>query len=236
MKYRPLGAWSEHSGRSVIARTIITRDKIQLALPRPDTPLFPHPRPRLPLHVPSLSLRGRQKLALARPCLKTPSTFSILTIGSISSYTTQDSVPFPPFRVIDLHGRCSPWPPSPENVIRFWPNRVTFSIQRRHFGRNRKYGSKRRPRTKAETDSHGKREEMGDLSRWQRISQLTFRLQQACRTCQKKKIRCDGNTPCTSCMVHKIDCVFTQMRQRRGSRRGYVVTIVQRDPCSNAND
>ncbi|KAH8701524.1 fungal-specific transcription factor domain-containing protein [Talaromyces proteolyticus] len=46
------------------------------------------------------------------------------------------------------------------------------------------------------------------------------RIATACKTCQRKKIRCDGKVPCTYCSEHKLDCMFNQSGQRRGSRRG----------------
>ncbi|EXJ87194.1 hypothetical protein A1O3_04153 [Capronia epimyces CBS 606.96] len=56
------------------------------------------------------------------------------------------------------------------------------------------------------------------------------RIATACRTCQKKKIKCDGNKPCNYCMTHDVECIFPQLRQRGGSRRGakYMDTLENR--------
>lgn len=51
------------------------------------------------------------------------------------------------------------------------------------------------------------------------------RSSKACDVCHKKKIKCDGNNPCSNCIDSKIPCVFSPRTKKRGPRAGYIGTI-----------
>ncbi|KAE9368880.1 hypothetical protein N431DRAFT_415637 [Stipitochalara longipes BDJ] len=51
----------------------------------------------------------------------------------------------------------------------------------------------------------------------------------ACSTCRKRKIKCDGVTPsCGRCARMKLDCAYEESRKKSGPRRGYVRGLQER--------
>ncbi|OUM68338.1 hypothetical protein PIROE2DRAFT_19864 [Piromyces sp. E2] len=48
------------------------------------------------------------------------------------------------------------------------------------------------------------------------------RSSKACDACHKKKIKCNGNNPCSNCIDAKIPCVFSPRTKKRGPRAGYI--------------
>ncbi|KAK9692595.1 hypothetical protein K7432_014259 [Basidiobolus ranarum] len=47
------------------------------------------------------------------------------------------------------------------------------------------------------------------------------RLTQACDTCRKKKVKCDGNRPsCSNCIRLKVPCTYLPSLKKRGPRQG----------------
>ncbi|KAK9727638.1 hypothetical protein K7432_001672 [Basidiobolus ranarum] len=47
------------------------------------------------------------------------------------------------------------------------------------------------------------------------------RLTQACDTCRKKKVKCDGNRPsCSNCIRLKVPCTYLPTAKKRGPRQG----------------
>jgi len=48
------------------------------------------------------------------------------------------------------------------------------------------------------------------------------RSSKACDACHKKKIKCNGNNPCSNCIDSKIPCVFSPRTKKRGPRAGYI--------------
>jgi len=51
------------------------------------------------------------------------------------------------------------------------------------------------------------------------------RSSKACDVCHKKKIKCDGNNPCSNCIDSKIPCVYSPRTKKRGPRAGYIGII-----------
>ncbi|KAJ3205986.1 hypothetical protein HDU67_008520 [Dinochytrium kinnereticum] len=55
------------------------------------------------------------------------------------------------------------------------------------------------------------------------------RITQACDTCNKKKIKCDGLKPnCTNCNRSKISCSYSRSAKKRGPRAGYIESLENR--------
>ncbi|KAF8518234.1 fungal-specific transcription factor domain-containing protein [Gautieria morchelliformis] len=55
------------------------------------------------------------------------------------------------------------------------------------------------------------------------------RIQRACDTCRRKKIRCDGATTpgnkCSNCAAYSYDCTYVEAAKKRGPPKGYVESL-----------
>lgn len=47
------------------------------------------------------------------------------------------------------------------------------------------------------------------------------RISKACDNCRLKKAKCNGKNPCTSCILNKDKCVYSDSRKKRGIPSGY---------------
>jgi hypothetical protein len=47
----------------------------------------------------------------------------------------------------------------------------------------------------------------------------------ACQACQKKKVKCTGSAPCTTCSRSGHKCIFSNNAKKRGPRNGNVEVI-----------
>lgn len=58
------------------------------------------------------------------------------------------------------------------------------------------------------------------------------KIQRACDTCRRKKIRCDGPTmtdgKCTNCITYGYDCTYVEIAKKRGPPKGYVESLENR--------
>lgn len=58
------------------------------------------------------------------------------------------------------------------------------------------------------------------------------RIQRACDTCRRKKIRCDGgqmpNNRCSNCSAYNLDCTYIEAAKKRGPPKGYVESLENR--------
>ncbi|KXS20701.1 hypothetical protein M427DRAFT_87225, partial [Gonapodya prolifera JEL478] len=50
----------------------------------------------------------------------------------------------------------------------------------------------------------------------------------ACDTCHRKKIRCNGELPCSNCSHSKHQCAYTPSAKKRGPRVGYIESLERR--------
>ncbi|KAH8805124.1 hypothetical protein F5884DRAFT_440910 [Xylogone sp. PMI_703] len=53
-----------------------------------------------------------------------------------------------------------------------------------------------------------------------KISTNRSQLKQACDYCRLHRVRCDNKTPCSQCIAHDTECLFSQGRRKRGDRLG----------------
>lgn len=53
-------------------------------------------------------------------------------------------------------------------------------------------------------------------------------IKQACDLCRKKKLKCDGARPCSSCRRFKTECEHLLARGRSGPKRGHLKAIHER--------
>lgn len=56
------------------------------------------------------------------------------------------------------------------------------------------------------------------------------RISKACEECRNRKIRCDGNTPCSYCTKKKVECLVRNKARLRGSKRNQA--SVAKSPAS----
>ncbi|KAL5525563.1 hypothetical protein ACEPAG_6899 [Sanghuangporus baumii] len=58
------------------------------------------------------------------------------------------------------------------------------------------------------------------------------RIQRACDTCRRKKIRCDGgqmpNNRCSNCTAYNLECTYVEAAKKRGPPKGYVESLENR--------
>ncbi|KAL2212105.1 hypothetical protein CC79DRAFT_1329414 [Sarocladium strictum] len=40
------------------------------------------------------------------------------------------------------------------------------------------------------------------------------RIPNACRICRQRKVKCDGNSPCTNCVSRGNDCLFDAVEKK----------------------
>ncbi|KAI8809508.1 hypothetical protein BJ742DRAFT_852606 [Cladochytrium replicatum] len=59
-------------------------------------------------------------------------------------------------------------------------------------------------------------------------SKKRSRITKACDACRGRRRKCDGKTPCSSCLVYSTECTFTAPTRKRGPR-----TRQQRKPSAN---
>lgn len=55
-----------------------------------------------------------------------------------------------------------------------------------------------------------------------------WRVSQACDRCRMKKIRCDGGTPCSKCLLIGFECTTSDKLSRRAFPKGYTANLEKR--------
>ncbi|KAJ0135581.1 hypothetical protein HZ326_21405 [Fusarium oxysporum f. sp. albedinis] len=53
------------------------------------------------------------------------------------------------------------------------------------------------------------------------------RVAKACETCRRRKRKCDGNSPCSSCLKNNIECVYVLERPKRKQRDSELVSNLE---------
>jgi len=72
-------------------------------------------------------------------------------------------------------------------------------------------------------------DELGTPGRQAERSKPQSGYKNACSTCRKRKIKCDGDNPsCGRCQRMKLDCEYEESRKKSGQRRGYVRGLQER--------
>jgi hypothetical protein len=50
----------------------------------------------------------------------------------------------------------------------------------------------------------------------------------ACEACRKKRIKCDGNSPCDACIKSEVPCIKSRQAGKRGPKAGYIEKLESR--------
>ena len=52
------------------------------------------------------------------------------------------------------------------------------------------------------------------------VKKIRSKVSKACESCRRRKIKCSGSNPCTSCLAYECDCIFTDTSLISGSSFG----------------
>ncbi|KAI8341627.1 hypothetical protein EDC96DRAFT_449778, partial [Choanephora cucurbitarum] len=50
----------------------------------------------------------------------------------------------------------------------------------------------------------------------------------ACKDCRRRKVKCDGGSPCSTCRRSSIPCVFESSSPKRGATKHYIELLESR--------